>query len=58
MILRDCDTCESRTVKKRRQLAKTDGGRPVIRTEYICTKCGTIEIHDQEFVTNGLPDRT
>ena len=58
MILRECDTCESRTVKKRRQLARTDGGRPVIRTEYTCMKCGTVEIYDQKFATDGLPDGT
>jgi hypothetical protein len=63
MILRECDTCEGRTDFDRRQWAEADGGRPVIRTEYTCTECGTTQIDSTEidfteFETDGLPDRT
>jgi RNase P subunit RPR2 len=51
MILRDCDTCERRTVQNRRQRAEGENGQPVIRTEYTCTECGTIETNLQEFET-------
>jgi len=49
MILRDCDTCEQRTDQDRRQIARTDSGQPVIRTEYTCTECGTVETDYQQF---------
>jgi len=51
MILRNCDTCGRRTDQSRRQLTETDDGRPVIRTEYTCLVCGTVETDYQQFET-------
>lgn len=51
MILRDCDTCQRRTDHDRRQWAEPEDGRVVVRTEYTCTACGTVNINYQEFET-------
>jgi uncharacterized Zn finger protein len=49
MILRECDTCERRTVQNRRQRTEGENGQAVIRTEYTCTNCGTVTTKSQQF---------
>jgi hypothetical protein len=60
MILRDCDTCHRRTDHDREQWAEADDG-VTIRTEYTCTRCGTVDTKTQTFPTDEqqrLADRT
>jgi hypothetical protein len=60
MILRDCDTCYRRTDHDREQWAEADGD-VTIRTEYTCTRCGTVDTKTQTFPTDErkrLADRT
>ena len=51
-ILRKCNTCQRRTDHDRRQWAEPEDGRVVVRTEYTCPACGTIDIDYQEFETD------
>jgi uncharacterized protein with PIN domain len=51
MILKQCDTCKGRTVHLREQWAEEEE-HVTIRTDYICTRCGTIYTVDNEFLPN------